>query len=324
MFARKRIGFFSILLVVLSVWVSAVVLAQDDAPACEGEYLESVRELGTIYIRSLNAGDLDPWYDVLADDYVAGYSDAGFAPMDKDAARAADEALMAALPGFQTEIHFSTVSADCRTVTFHWTSTGTFSGPLAGIEPTGQTGQVSGISVVEVAGGKIKRELVAYDLMTFLTSVGAMGGETADASGLTEEVAADFVERFDAIFNADLDIADELFAQEFVSHLPLAPELDLEGWKNYVALFQASFPDIRQTTNIMFHSGDMLVVHVTYDGTFSGAPFFGAEPTGAPISMNGIGIFQFVDGKAVENFAVVDVASVLAQTGAWVPPAAEE
>ncbi len=46
----------------------APVAAQDREPACEGEHLEQVRELGLTYIRALNAGDLTPWYGVLADD----------------------------------------------------------------------------------------------------------------------------------------------------------------------------------------------------------------------------------------------------------------
>jgi predicted ester cyclase len=321
--STRKIGLLVSLVLVIAASLWGGVLAQD-APACEGETLEAARELGTIYIRALNAGDLNPWYEVLADDYRAHYSTAGFAPMDKDQARADDEALMAALTDFNTVIDFTTVSADCRFVTFRWTSTATFTGPLGGFEPTGQTGQVSGTTIVELADGQIVEEWVAYDFMTYLLSVGAMGGMAEAPGGLTAEIAADFVTRFDAVINEDLNLASDLFHEDFAGHLPFGPELTRDGWIAYAEMIKASFPDIKQTTNFSFHTGDKLVVHVTYNATFSGQPFFGAEPTGAPIVMNGIGIFRFEDGQPVENFAVLDVGELFAQIGLVTPPAPAE
>ena len=139
--------------------------------------------------------------------------------------------------------------------------------------------------------------------------------------GLTDEVAADFVPRFDAVINEDLNLASDLFHENFAGHLPFAPELTRDGWIAYSEMIKASFPDIKQTTNFSFHTGDKLVVHVTYNATFSGEPFFGAEPTSAPVVMNGIGIFEFEAGKAIENFAVLDVGELFAQIGLVALPA---
>jgi predicted ester cyclase len=171
---KLRFMFLGVLLV--AILIVAGVGAQDSAPACEGDYLESVRELGLIYVNSINAGDLDPWYEVLTDDYMAYYPDVGFEPMDRDAARTADEALMATFPGFQTEVHLSTVSSDCHYVTFHWTSRGNFDGAMGEIPPNGNPIEVSGISLIEVADGKIVSERVSYDLLSLLTQMGLMGG----------------------------------------------------------------------------------------------------------------------------------------------------
>jgi predicted ester cyclase len=301
-----------------SLFSFSFVRAQDSEPACEGDYLESVRELGLIYIEALNAGDLDPWYEVLADDYQAFYpSGAG---LDKDAARASDEALLAAFPGFQTEIHESSVSSDCRFVTFHWTSSGEFTGTMGDVEPTGLPATVPGITIVEVADGQIVSERVSYDQLALLTQIGVIGG--GEAGSLTEEFANTFVERFDMIFDGveNLDIANEIFAPDFVGHLPLAPELDVEGWKAYVASFWAGAPDSRQEVNQIIVAGDRLIIHVTYVGTHTDT-LFGIPATGNPISMDGIGIFTFnEEGLATENWAVLDLAAVYAQIGAF-PPA---
>lgn len=148
--------------------------------------------------------------------------------------------------------------------------------------------------------------------------------DTADLPGapISEEAALAFVERFDAIFNEpNLDIADEIFAPDFVGHLPLAPELDREGWKAYVASFREGASDTTEQIHQVIVTEDRLVLHVTYNGTHDGT-LFGVPATGNPISMNGIGIFRFnEEGLAVENWAVLDVAGVLAQIGAFPPSA---
>ncbi|MBK9124275.1 MAG: ester cyclase [Chloroflexi bacterium] len=144
--------------------------------------------------------------------------------------------------------------------------------------------------------------------------------EAADPSGLTAELAEEFVGRFDAVINEDTALARELFHEDFEAHLPFAQQMDREGWIAYADMFKASFPDIVQTTNFMFHQGDKLVIHVTYHATFSGVPFFGAEPNGQPIVMNGIGIFRYEDGKPIENSAVLDVGELFVQIGLVTPP----
>jgi steroid delta-isomerase-like uncharacterized protein len=150
--------------------------------------------------------------------------------------------------------------------------------------------------------------------------------DTFNAPGapISEEAAAAFVERFDAIFNEpNLDIVDEIFASDFVGHLPLAPELDREGWKAYVASFRAGASDTIEQIHRYFITEDRLILHVTYNGTHDGV-LFGVPATGNPISMNGIGIFRFnEEGLAVENWAVLDLAGVLAQIGAFPPAPAE-
>lgn len=160
-----------ILLAIATGVFAGSVAAQNDQPACEGDYIESVREVGTAYVSALNALDLDPWYALLTDDYTR-YGSGDFIPMDKPAALADAQGIMAVFPGFQTEIHLSTVSTDCRYVTFIWTSTGTNEGPIGEIPPTGITGSVSGISVTEVVDGQIVAEWISYDQLTLFGKLG--------------------------------------------------------------------------------------------------------------------------------------------------------
>jgi predicted ester cyclase len=106
-----------------------------------------------------------------------------------------------------------------------------------------------------------------------------------------------------------------------VSNLPLAPELNLEAFKAYVASFYVGASDLKQTTNQVIIGKDRLILHVTYTGTHDGT-LLGVPATGNAVSMNGIGIFRFnEDGLAVENWAVIDVGGVLAQIGGLPTPA---
>ncbi len=83
-------------------------------------------------------------------------------------------------------------------------------------------------------------------LAATLTVVGLAHAQTTDeGSSISEEAAMNFADQFDAIFDGpNLDIADEILSPDFVSHLPLAPELDREGWKNYVASLYTGVSDL--------------------------------------------------------------------------------
>ncbi|MBE2182234.1 MAG: ester cyclase [Anaerolineae bacterium] len=308
---------------VFAMMLGAVsIYAQAEAPPCEGDYLESVRTIGLSFIESLNDGDLDPWYELLADDYEL-YTNGTFVPVDRDTSRADTEGFFTAFPGFQTEIHMSNVSSDCRFVTYAWTSSGTNDGPIAGLPATGAMGSVSGINIAEVADGKIIREWNSFDLFTLLAQLGLVTLESPNTGGesmISENAVMTFVERFDAIFDGpNVDIADEIFAPDFIGHAPLAPELNRQGWKDYVSSFYVGLPDITQEVHQVIIGEDRLVLHVTYTGTHTGV-LFGVPPTGNPIIVEAIGIFRFDEnGQVAENWAMLDIGGLLAQIGAFPP-----
>jgi len=167
--------------------------------------------------------------------------------------------------------------------------------------------------------------LVVVLLAVLLTTVGVGAQEatqaaTQEASPISEAAAMQFAEKFNSIFDGpNLAVADEILAPDFVGHLPLAPTLDLAGWKGYVSSFYAAMPDLTETVNQVIVSKDRVVLHVTYTGTQNG-PLFGIPATGKHVTLDGIGIFRFNEkGQAVENWAIIDVVGLLAQIGAFPP-----
>jgi predicted ester cyclase len=175
------------------------------------------------------------------------------------------------------------------------------------------------------AGRFVRLGLLLVVMTVVLASVSmiAAQGDAPEpiAPLMSQEDAEAFAARFESIFDGpNLDIVDELFAEDFVGHLPLAPDLDREGWKAYVASFYEGTPDLRQTTTDVIVGEDRLVLQVYYTGTQTG-PLLGVAPTGLEVIMTGTGVFTFnEEGLVIENRADLDVVGVLAQIGAFPPP----
>ncbi len=180
----------------------------------------------------------------------------------------------------------------------------------------------AGLIVLAVLIASVGFSLIRAQDSTPETTPETMPETEAEGAAITEEAANAFVEQFEMIFDTtdNLHIANEIFAPDFVGHLPLAPELDVEGWKNYVADFWAGVPDATQEVHEIIVAEDRLILRVSYVGTHTDE-LFGIPATGNAISMDGIGIFTFnEEGLATENWAVLDLAAVYAQIGAF-PPA---
>src|SRR4051812_16878733 len=89
---------------------------------------------------------------------------------------------------------------------------------------------------------------------------------------MSTETNKALVRRFFEAFNAgDLDAVSTLVAPNAVIHNSGAPDpLDLEGFKQLVAMFLAAFPDGVHAIEDMLAEGDKVVTRVTYTGTQTG------------------------------------------------------
>jgi steroid delta-isomerase-like uncharacterized protein len=127
---------------------------------------------------------------------------------------------------------------------------------------------------------------------------------------------------YEAFATGDLDVIDELFADDYIDRhlLPGAPP-GPEGVKFQVTTLRSGFPDAEFIAEDLVAEGDTVAVRQTFRGTHS-AEFLGIPPTGRRVSMEGIGIIRFRDGKAVELTAVEDMLGFLQQLGAIPTPAA--
>jgi steroid delta-isomerase-like uncharacterized protein len=119
------------------------------------------------------------------------------------------------------------------------------------------------------------------------------------------------------IFNGgNLDLADELYAPDYVLHDPALPE-DLhgpEGLKQYAAMNLGAFPDARVTVEDQIAEGDMVVTRWTATGTHTGE-LMGIPSTGRRSEISGITINRFSGGRIAEDWYQSDDLGMMRQLG---------
>lgn len=128
------------------------------------------------------------------------------------------------------------------------------------------------------------------------------------------------VERmFDEVINAgNLEVADDLFAPDFIDHGPMGEMHGLDAFKQLVAMWRAAVPDVRCTVEDWFESGDRAAWNVRVQGTHTGE-MMGIPATGRSFEYVTPNIGRFAGGRAVEHWADQGMFQFLTQIGALEP-----
>lgn len=126
------------------------------------------------------------------------------------------------------------------------------------------------------------------------------------------------VRRFleDALNTPDLDLLEELFAQDFVWH-GSGGAGDVHGQAAFKALFPpflAAFPNLFTRIDELLVSGDKVTARFTCTATHKGQ-FMGIPATGRDVSWTGINVYQVQNGRIVEEWSCEDTWSILSHLG---------
>jgi steroid delta-isomerase-like uncharacterized protein len=133
---------------------------------------------------------------------------------------------------------------------------------------------------------------------------------------VSEENKAIFRRYVEEVGNeGNLDLVDEIFS-DYVSHQPDSSVLERgpEDVKRFMGEFRSAFPDFHTTVEDQIAEGDKVATRWTMRGTHEGE-FRGIAPTGKQITVTGIGIFRFSDGKVVESWDNFDQLGMMQQLG---------
>jgi steroid delta-isomerase-like uncharacterized protein len=126
---------------------------------------------------------------------------------------------------------------------------------------------------------------------------------------------------YDEIINqGNLNVADQIFASDYVYRSPGSPELrGPEGFKELIAGYRGAFPDLHMTIDELIAEGDAVASRWTASGTHRGE-LMGIPPSGKQVTISGLIITRFAGGKATDDFEIFDTMGLLQQIGAMPAP----
>lgn len=114
----------------------------------------------------------------------------------------------------------------------------------------------------------------------------------------------------------NVDVYDESLADNYISHDPgfAGDTYGRDAVKQRVLGFRKAAPDLRVTLEDVVADGDKVVTRWRLEGTQDGA-LGTIPPTGQRVSVSGITIDAFIDGRIVESWSYWDTAGLMRQLG---------
>ena len=110
----------------------------------------------------------------------------------------------------------------------------------------------------------------------------------------------------------DMEMADALLSPGLTIHTPLPSSPGIKGINEVVTACRAAFEHLNVTVEDMVAEGDKVACRFTASGIHNGE-FMGRKPTGKPITMTGIEIFRFEDGKIAELWGEANLVGLMQQ-----------
>lgn len=118
---------------------------------------------------------------------------------------------------------------------------------------------------------------------------------------------------------------DKYVDPNFVSHTPMpGTKGTLDDMKKMATDMKAAFPDMKTTIEDMRIDGDVLSARSRWTGTNTG-PMMGMPATNKKVDVTMLEMVRFKDGKAIENWFVMEDMKMMQQLGmmpeSGMPPA---
>jgi steroid delta-isomerase-like uncharacterized protein len=130
-----------------------------------------------------------------------------------------------------------------------------------------------------------------------------------------EEENKTVIQRFvDELNKGNLAVMDESLADNFVRTAINQPDMDKEGYKQFIAMLNNAFPDIQCTIVDVVAEGDKVAYRTSITGTHKGN-LMGIAPTGKQFKITEDYFSRFEGGKIVEHNNLADMLSYYQQLG---------
>jgi predicted ester cyclase len=136
----------------------------------------------------------------------------------------------------------------------------------------------------------------------------------------TEDNKATVRRGFEEVWNqGKVAVVDELCVPHLICHEPMRPDVrTLEDYKRYITEVRSLFPDIHFTLEDMIAEGEQVVVRYMWRGTNTGelvGSMMRLPATGKQVTVTGMSINRFAEGKVVEIWIQLDSLGMFQQLG---------
>src|SRR3954447_21013275 len=126
----------------------------------------------------------------------------------------------------------------------------------------------------------------------------------------------------EAVNTGKFELFDEAVAPDCVDHDPAPGQgPGPEGYRAFFTEMRAAFPDMKADLVAMVADEDSIAFAYTLSGTHKG-PLMGIPATGKKVSVRGMQLSKFRDGKMVERWGSSDQLGMLQQLGETTIPRA--
>ncbi len=100
--------------------------------------------------------------------------------------------------------------------------------------------------------------------------------------------------------NRRIQMLEILVAEDYIQHNPLVPE-GRQGLIDFIPVIYAAMPDARFTLHDVFATEERVVTRWTWEGTLTGTPLLGIEPSGQRLEFDAIDVWSVRDGQLYEH-----------------------
>ena len=119
---------------------------------------------------------------------------------------------------------------------------------------------------------------------------------------------------FAVLSGGDPAVWDEIMADDFVVHHPLAGGTGRDRYRDAAAAYPAVFDGFAVEVQRLVGEADLVVAHFTARGLHSG-DFLGYAATGREFAFSGIGIYRIANGLMAEAWIAEDTLGWFQQLG---------
>lgn len=219
-----------------------------------------------------------------------------------------------------------------------WAFNATHTGDLWGIKASEKKVGAQGVDVLWFTpDGQIKEQHVYYDGGTILSQIGlskrkarpipalAATPQIVPATGSPDETKnVEVAKNLESAFDAKKDVEWLGLMADNVEYDDMTQAETSKGkaeGKKFFKEITTAFPDTKSSVVSSWGFGDIVVTESSWTGTHK-APFFGLPATKKTVTVKGIDISQFKDGKLVKGAGYSNGADFMQQLGVLPAPSA--